>query len=335
MRKILLTLAAAAPLFAQTVTGHFDQGATYNEPERNAPAAISRMFVRAADSQGVDLPASGQGGMIIVVNGSHASAARLRTPGGDRSSSSLQRFAVDAIGNEVLHVDRTIAGRYHLDGVSAGTEVIGSEPESTLTMMATVGPLSRMHDQPVTLEATLRDGDETIHGAHVTARLISPEGRTSDAFVLEEQSGGRYSTTFAELPSKADGFWTVRYDAEGTTVHGVEFARTSSNQFMNERSSAHLGLVRTRLTGDTLHVVANADVLQAGRYRLDVIVASARDANGQRQGIAWGESEQTLDAGFTRLAIDIPDITSEDVFVDVRLLNLDTMGVAGRVTVER
>src|SRR5436190_10304462 len=118
MKKLLCTLLFAAPLFGQTVTGRFAPGEQYVEPERNAPPATSRMFVRAADGQGVDLPATGQGGMIVVVNDrQQTSGAKLRTPAGDSTSPSIQRFAVDADGHEVLHIDKPVAGRYHVNGV--------------------------------------------------------------------------------------------------------------------------------------------------------------------------------------------------------------------------
>jgi len=335
MKRILFTLLFAAPMLAQTVTGKFAQGESYVEPQRNAPPATSRMFVRGADGQGVDLPATGQGGMLIVVGDGHASSAKLRTPAGDSTSRSVQHVAVDADGHEVVHIDRTIAGRYHVTSIGSGTTVVAAEPDSTLTLTTTVGPLSRMPGDPLTLHATLRDGDDAIDGARVVAHLVAPDGKVGDELALASKGNGEYEATVSDLPSSANGFWSVRYDAGGFTAHGVEFARSGSNEFMNERGSARLGNVRMTVDGDTLHVTADADVLQPGRYRFDVIVASRKDASGERRGIAWGESEQTLDHGAKQLAIDIPGVRASDVFVDVRLLNLDAMGLAGRVTLEK
>jgi len=332
---ILLTLLFVAPLFGQTATGRFTPGERYVEPERNAPAATSRMFVRVSDGQGVDLPATGDGGgMIVVVNDPRgAAAAMLRTPSGNTSSQSVQRFSVDSKGQDVLHVDRTMAGRYRVTGIGSGVTVIASEPDSRLTMTTTVGPLSRTAGQPVTFSATLRDGETPVSGARVVARLTAPGGVAGDAIVLADRGNGEYSATVNDLPSATSGFWTARYDADGVTSQGVEFARTGSNDFMNERASARLGTVRAKVTGDTLHVTASADVLTPGRYRFDVIVATTRDAAGERHGIAWGEAERTLDAGNAQLTIDIPGVSNDDVFLDVRLLSLDAMGVAGRVVV--
>jgi len=336
MKPILVTLLFAAPLFGQTVTGKFAAGETYVEPERNAPAATSRMFVRANDGQGVDLPATGQGGMIIVINDRMPKSARLRTPAGDTSSESIQHFAVDAQGNEVLHITNTIAGRYHVSDVGAGASVVAAEPESRLTMTTTVGPLSRMPGDAITLHATLRDGDDAVSGAQVIARLATPDGKEGDAIALIDKGNGEYEAVIAELPSRANGFWNVRYDAGGVTAHGVEFARTGSNQFMNERLSARLGRINSRVEGDVLHVTADASVMEAGRYRFDVIVASTPDANGARQGVAWGEAAQTLERGRNELTIDIPlaGHSAGEMFLDVRLLNLDSMGLAGRKTID-
>ncbi len=331
MKRLLLVLLAAAPLFGQTVTGRFAAGETYLEPERNAPPATSRMFVRNSDGQGVDLPATGQGGMIIVVNDRNNAAPQLRTPGGDSSSSSVQRFSVDSAGHDVLHIERTIAGRYRMSGISKGTTVIASEPDSSVTMTTTVGPLSRSAGEAVTLEAQLRDGEQAIEGGNVIAHLIAPDGSEQESIVLKPAGNGSYAATVKDIDA-TPGFWSVRYDASGVSMSGAEFARTSSNQFMNERASARLGIVRMRRDGDTLRVTANANVLEAGNYRLDVIVASSRDEKGERAGIAWGESQQTLTPGLNRLSIELPGVTTDDVFVDVRLLALDSMGVAGRVT---
>jgi hypothetical protein len=335
MKRILCTLLFAAPLLGQTVTGKFAAGEQYVEPERNAPAATSRMFVRANNGQGVDLPATGQGGMIIVINGRAAKSARLRTPAGDSSSDTIQHFAVDSEGNEVLHIANTIAGRYHVSDPGAGTSVVAAEPDSRLTMTTTVGPLSRMPGDPLTLHATLRDGDAAVTGAQVLAHLTTPDGKEGDAIALADKGNGEYEAVVAELPSRTNGFWNVRYDADGVTAHGVEFARTDANQFMNERASARLGRINSRVENGVLHVTASANVIEAGHYRFDVIAASTPDANGARQGIAWGESAQLLERGATELAIDIPldGAHAGELFLDVRLLNLDSMGLAARQTV--
>jgi len=334
MKRILCTLLFAAPLFGQVATGRFAQGETYVEPERNAPAATSRMFVRNANGQGIDLPATGQGGMIIVVNDRQPKSAKLRTPIGDSSSKSVQRFAIDAEGHEVLHIDQTIAGRYHVSDVAPGATVIAAEPDSALAMITTVGPLSRMPGDSITLHATLRDGDDSVSGAQVVAHLTAPDGTAGDSIALADKGHGEYEAVIAELPSRANGFWSVRYDADGVTAHGVEFARTGSNQFMNERNSAHLGGIRSRVENGMLHVTANAEIAEAGRYRFDVIVASGRDKSGERRGLAWGEAAQTLERGATQLSLDIPldGVAASDLFLDVRLLNLDSMGMAGRET---
>ena len=369
MKRIALglSLVLAAPLLAQPFV--------YREPELNAPPAVSRMFVRSIDaksvSQGVDLPATGGGGMIIlllpVTNGGGRTTATLRTPTGDAlattdrapASGNLRRFTADAAetlgiragsDQDVLHIDRTEAARYHLTDIalpeaSAGLLVVAGEPDSRLTLTTTVGPLSRRQEDPVTLHATLRDDAAPITGAYVIARLAAPGAAAGEAIALFDDgrhndgaaNDGDYAAVVTELPSRAAGFWTVRYDAEGTSAQGVAFARSSSNEFMNERLSArlHARSIRATVVDGMLRVTANADVLVAGRYRFDVIVASPLNAGGERQGLATGDAEQTLAAGPAQFRVELPfaGASADDVFLDVRLLSLDTLGVAGRATV--
>ncbi len=109
------------------------------------------------------------------------------------TSGNLRRFTVDAAetlgiragsDQDVLHIDRTEAARYHLTDIglpeasagllSSGLLVVAGEPDSRLTLTTTVGPLSRRQEDPVTLHATLRDDAAPITGAHVTARLAAP-----------------------------------------------------------------------------------------------------------------------------------------------------------------
>ena len=367
MKRLAILLLIAMPMFAADPApqfGVFEPGSVYREPERNAPPAVSRMFVRAVDAKmaadGVDLPATG-GGMIILTmplskRGGRVSAT-LRTPTGDTLRSSergsaargLRRFAsvdaaeglginIPADAQEVIHVERTEAARYHLSDLSGAMLVVAGEPDSALTMTTTAGPLSRAAGQPVTLHATLRDGDAPVTGARVVARLAAPNGVAGDSIALADLGNGEYETVVNDLPSAEAGFCTARYDAEGTTARGVEFARSGSNEIMNERGAARLRArsVHAAIDGDVLHVTAAADVAEAGRYRFDVIVASSRDARGERLGIAWGEAERTLDRGAAQLALDVPlhGAGAKGVFVDVRLLSLDAVGVAGRATVE-
>jgi hypothetical protein len=350
---LLLSLFSATSLLAADVTGVFEPGQAYRQPERNAPASVSRMFVRNLDAaairQGVDLPATGGGGMIIVVSADGVRVpATLRTPTGDalvpsdRGSKQrgMQRVVVDDVASrEVIHVDRTEAGAYRLTDIelpagSRGAVVIAAEPDSRLTLTTTAGPLSRNAGDAVTLRAELRDDAAAIAGARVLARLVPPGGEPGEAIVLADRGDGVYTAVVSDLPSHVSGFWTIRYDAEGTTPRGVAFARSGSAQIMNERPSARLGNIRATVDGDTLRVTAAADVTQRGRYRFDVIAASPADGSGERRGVAWGEAERALELGASELTIAIPlhGASADGLFLDVRLLTLDTMGVADRQT---
>ena len=115
MKKTLLLLLSLAPAaFAADITGRFEAGTRYQQPDAHAPAQVSRMFARSVSKSGsIELPATGAGGMLIWAIGPENVKTRLRTPTGamlaptDRGSieRGLRRFEEGA--DEVLHVMRT------------------------------------------------------------------------------------------------------------------------------------------------------------------------------------------------------------------------------------
>lgn len=339
MKKTLLLLLSLAPAaFGADITGRFDAGTRYQEPDRHAPPQVSRMFTKAVSkASSVELPATGGSGMIIWTIGPESVKTRLRTPTGamlapeDRGSieRGVRRF--EEGDDEVLHVMRTAPASYALD-VDGPATIVAAEPDSTLTLSTWAAPLSRQPGQPLTLHAELRDGDAPIAEAKVTARLASPDGRTFETIALEDRGSGVYEITLADLPAVIAGSWQVRFDAEGANANGVRFARTGAGELVAERGAARLGGIRTEVVGDALRVSVPADVALAGAYRFDVIVA-----DGKGNALAWAEGVRKLTLGATSLEIDIPlaDLGGAavgDLFLDARLLGLDVMGVAGRVT---
>ncbi|HKR63803.1 MAG TPA: FixH family protein, partial [Thermoanaerobaculia bacterium] len=227
------------------------------------------------------------------------------------------------------------AASYRLDvdvsDDAQGVTIVAAEPDSALTLSTYAAPLSRQPGEPVTLRAELRDGDAPISGATVSARLFSPRGRAFDFVTLKDEGNGVYAATIADLPEHAAGAWQVRFDAEGATKNGVRFARTGSGELVAERGAARLGTPRIEVVGDMLRITAAAEMRIAGTYRFDVIVA--RDG----QSLAWGEGARTLELGPATLSIDLPlaSVGSLDnLFIDARLLGLDSVGVAGRTTLQ-
>lgn len=365
MKKTLLLLLAITPAaFAADLSGRFETGTKYEEPALHAPANVSRMFIRtvarAAHAQSVELPAVGGSGMIIWTIPARESASpvatRLRTPNGavlqpkDRGSVEsglrripLQRDEIAEMGfaggaHEVVHVMNTMPANYHLDmempADVPGVTVIAAEPDSAVTLSTWAAPLSRQPGQPVTLHAEVRDGNAPVAGARVTARLASPNGKAFADIELTEQSDGTYSATIADLPENAPGTWQVRFEADGANAAGARFSRTGSGELVAERGAARLGEIQTEIVGDVLRVRAGVDVILPGTYRFDVLAA-----DGARNAVAWGEGVRNLITGATQLELDLPlanlgSTRVEDLFLDVRLLGLDTIGVAGRVTKE-
>lgn len=341
---LLLILVVAPAALAADLTGRFEPNTKYEAPSNHAPANVSRMFAReiprVSAHATIELPASGGSGMIIWAP---ERGARLTTPTGamlqptDRGSleRGLRRFQLDGTPQEVLHIMRTAAATYRLDvdipEDAEGVTVVAAEPDSAITLATWAAPLSRQPGEPVTLRAELRDGESPIRGAVVTARLTSPRGRAFGEVTLAEQSAGVYGATVSDLPEHAAGAWQVRFDAEGSTSAGTRFARTGAGELMAERGAARLGNPGIEVIGNVLRVTAPADVNIRGTYRFDVIAAK------HGTSLAWAEGVRELEIGATSLSIDIPlaDVGSvENLFLDVRLLGLDPMGVAGRTTLE-
>ena len=364
---LIAFLLAAFPLAAAdgVTVGAFAPGDAYAPPPDHAPARASRASVRTvavADGQAsLDLPVSGGGRVLVwtVVNGGRASVA-LRTAGGralaageERSGDGTLRrvpigseeMGLDLHGaQEAIEVRDAEAGVYTLEVESPGAAavtVVVAEPESPLVLSTWAGPLSRRPGEPLVLGATLREGRQPV-GGRVTARLAGPEGKAGDAVALfddgRHQDGAAGDGVFAarvDAGAMAPGFWSVRFDASGQDARGNAFLRTSSSGFMSESGAAVLTAARA-VAGRGLRVSADASVALAGRYRLDVIVATRPDAAGRQQGVAWAESARTLAAGAAVLDLTIPaetlgDAAGQPLFVDVRLVGLDAPGVS-RVT---
>ncbi|HYH09204.1 MAG TPA: hypothetical protein VEK11_19315 [Thermoanaerobaculia bacterium] len=364
MKKTLLLLLAIAPFaLADDVTGRFDAGSRYEEPALHAPPHVSRMFARSIPRTGanasVELPATGGSGMIVWTIPARRDSrtpvtTQLRTPEGNKLERSergsagrgLRRFKIDAAesaelgvaggAQDVVHVMHTAAASYHLDidmpDDVAGVTVVAAEPESRLVLSTWAAPLSRQPGEPVTLHAELRNRDMPIAGASVTARLASPRGRAFETIELADRGDGVYTATIADLPERAHGAWQVRFEAEGVTAEGVRFARTGSGELVAERGAARLRAIETEVDGDTLRVRVPAQIHAAGTYRFDVILA-----DGAKNGVAWGEGVRKLETGETTLELRIPlahlgETNIDALRIDARLLGLDEIGLAGRIT---
>ena len=343
---IVAMLLLPASLFAADVTGVFEPGTPYEPPAEHAPATVSRMFVRTLTNGAADLPAAGDSGMIIWTIG--RTNARLTTPTGDvlrpndfgSIERGLRRFRFDTSEagvdlpqgtSEVFHVMRAEAASYRLEGDVAGALVVAAEPDSAIVLETWIAPLSRQPGEPVTLHARLRDGKSGISGARVTARLAPHGGAAGRLVELIERGDGIYTATLADLPSAKPGVWQARFEADGETATGVRFARTGSGELVAERGAARLiaDSVRASRSEGVLRVTASADVAIPGAYRFDVIVASDSTA------LAWGEGVRQLSRGMNELALEIPlDATAASLQLDVRLLGLDQIGIAGRIALE-
>jgi hypothetical protein len=368
----LLFLIAAAPLSAaNTTTGRFERGTLYEAPRLETPAETSRMSARAirvsAGRTSLDLPVTGEGGVIIwtmPATGASVTAA-VTTPGGQslaaasKQASDLRHFEFDAseldlgfVGgrHEVVHAARTEPGSLHVELQSDRETMVTvavAEPDSSLKLMTWASPMSRRAGTPVALFARVEDGDASLNGVSIRARLASPSGIAGEPIELFDDGrhgdaaagDGLYAASVNALPREEPGFWQIRFDAEGSNARGVSFARSGGSSFMNERLDARLieRGVRATVVNDgsarVLRIVAPATAQHGGNYRLDVIVAGPRNDRGVREQLLWSETSTALDRGRNVITVDLPlDDVSGELLLDVRLLGLDSIEVAGHTT---
>jgi hypothetical protein len=342
-------------------------------PPRSSHALV-RTVALAGGRARVSLPVHGGGPLLLWTlsrgaNGRTPALTAVRTPGqrmlraGEAASAdlALQRFPADTseLGLDLPGVPEAIlvkdaeAGVHEVEIEAAGmaaVTLVAAEPNSPVVLTTWVGPLSRQPGESLSLHAVLRDGAQPLPGARVTARLASP-GNVAGASLRLYDDGrhgdgaagdGAYAASVAGPVAAPPGFWNVRFEAAGRDSQGQGFARTGGSGFMNEPGRARLRGVRARLienganeAGRRLRVEAEAAMVDAGRYRLDVIVAGAADAKGRRAGLAWGESSDRYPRGRAFLAVEIPlpDNAAGPYLVDVRLLGLDSPTLAGRTTI--
>lgn len=341
-------------------------------PARTSRALVTT--VAADGQARVAVPATGGGRLLLLVTASQTKAegvaVSLTTPSGrtltaGESASpdqTLRRFALESaeLGldlpgpKEAFEVKAAEAGVYTVEVKTEGqaaVTVVAAEPESALTLEAWAGPLSRRPGEPVQFHAELRDGKAGLAGARVIAQLVAPGDKTGRALRLFDDgrhddgapNDGVYAGALGDLDGPA-GPWSVRFDASGRDARGQAFARTNSSGFMSESPAARLlaRVTQARLVGQgaerRLLVTTAAKSESGGLFRLEVIVAGAAAEDGSRPGIAWAESTTRLAAGRTPLAVEIPAslLSGADgaLHLDIRLLGLDAMGLAGRTTLE-
>ncbi|HVT04859.1 MAG TPA: choice-of-anchor X domain-containing protein [Thermoanaerobaculia bacterium] len=369
----LLTCSLTASISAQTVTGRFPAGTKYEAPQENSPVATSRFSVRTVQlSSGkttVEVPATGGGGLIlwtIPLRSDVGVRTAVTRPDGAtlnmnaKVAAGLLRKEFDAAElaldlpagqHEVVHVDHASAGSYRIELESTGetgVTIVAAEPDSSLQLETWANPLSRAAGAPVTLFARLSDGAAALGGARVRASIASPSAKVRTGVELfddgrhndQEAGDGLYAATLNSLPADEAGFWQVRLDTEGTDSHGAGFARTGSASFMNERTGTRLVTrnVHAELIGEgdgrVLHVTVPVIARAEGNYRLDVLVAGAAGAGADRPALVWSETTENLSVGRNELVLDIParDLRGS-LLLDIRLLSLDSVGLAGRTTI--
>jgi hypothetical protein len=361
---IAFSFALSSVASAATVeSGRFAAGEKWTAPADHAPAHVSRTFVATATPLAgkatVEVPSTGRSSLLIWVlpaSASRSAAAlpsTLKTPSGKSvPAQSLKRFELAGEdtglelpdGQEVLHVSSPEAGSYALEldaKDAAAVTVVAAEPESALTLETWAGPLSRQAGESVTLHAELKDAAGSVGSAHVTARLAGPDGAAGPTVELFDDgrhgdgaAGDGVFAASAKVPRELAGFWSVLFTADGRDAQGSFFSRTGSAGFVSEPGHAQLLPGATATATDAgVHVRANAVVTTPGTYRLEAVASGAADADGSRPAIAWAESTDDLARGRATLELDVPGAPA-GAHVEVRLIGLAPMGVAGRAEID-
>ncbi len=293
------------------------------------------------------------------------SGAELDAGSSQNEAAAMRRFTINDFASEefgldvsrtqeVIHIATAEAGLYQLNlsGAGEGTAyaVLAAEPDSSLSLETWAAPLSRRAGEPLTLHARLTDELTAVRG-RVTAR-IAPEGGVAAGSIELHDDGqhgdgeagdGHFAASLSRLPKETAGMWSVKFDASGLRGE-TAFLRTGSAGFANEPDMARIVNVTAvpvarEDAGRSLRVTVQADVKMEGKYRLDIIVAGQKNADESRLGVAWAEMSEQLTPGVKTLTVDIPwNLVRKDarsgLHVDVRLLGLDPMGVAGRTEID-
>ena len=366
--EMLAPLAVASPesdsrTFVRTVVP--DAGRAIVEIPSTGTGTLL-VWVIPSRGDGLAAMRAGSGG------GDRGLETRLETPSG-RSlgpdadggrSDGVRRFRIEDFGAEELGLPvgtrqealRVVApepGLHRLEISSpdgAAITVAAVELDSPLVLTTWASPLSRQPGEPVTIHARVANGAAPVAGATLAARLAPESGVAGDSVPLYDDGlhgdgaagDGHYAAAVGDLDDLPSGPVAVRVEAEGVDGRGSAFARTGASGLVNERAGARLDprSVRAEWQGEgdarVLRVTANAAVREGGQYRLDVLAGGAAAPDGSRPGLAWAERTDDFDAGPTELSVDLPAALLGDgpLHLDVRLLGLSRLGVAGRVTLD-
>lgn len=139
----------------------------------------------------------------------------------------------------------------------------------------------------VTIFAQLQDGEKSVLGAQLTAKIKG----TNNKLTLNETKPGVYSATVNT--SNLDGIQTLIVEAKGHSNQGLNLLRHGSIDVIAGKSNAKLlGIGQETLTNTDLVVEVNVKVTAPGRYYVHGNLLGSND-----EPIAWAQDAQELTPG--------------------------------------
>lgn len=139
----------------------------------------------------------------------------------------------------------------------------------------------------VTVFAEIKEGDKSLFGAQLVAKVKGSETKVS--FI--ETTPGVYSADINS--SKFEGIQTLVIEAKGKTTQGLELLRSGSIDVISGKSNAKIvGIGQETLTGSDLVVEVNVKVTAAGRYYVKGNLLGNAD-----EPIAWAQDAKELTPG--------------------------------------
>lgn len=139
----------------------------------------------------------------------------------------------------------------------------------------------------VTLFAQLQDGEKSVFGAQLTAKIKG----TNNKLTLNETKPGVYSATVNT--ANFENIQTLIVEAKGHTNQGLDLLRHGSIDVIAGKSNAKLlSIGQETLTNTDLAVEVNVKVTAAGRYYVHGNLLSSND-----EPIAWAQDAQELTPG--------------------------------------
>lgn len=330
MKKLLILLLAALPLFGQQAQEEMAAVAVAHDTFRITPAQplVTRsIVVDATDAVSVNVTAASQSLQVKLI----APDATTQYVVGDAATATFESgyFPIDSTVSKsgasyLITVRNPQPGTWTLEVrepsvltealTAVSTTFINNNTRAVLAGGGDAFP----HGTPVRLALVVFDGEAKVRNLTIDARMLATAGAPislefrDDGTGADDRANDGVYQALANAPSP--GTYSVIAHANGTASTGA-FRRSIGTQFVAVERKAQIGATFTDrgidLDGDTLldriGVTPRATILQAGTYNVGVRL---RASNG-KEILRTIETEFTAGAVAPEVLFETADIAAE------------------------